>query len=82
MTAKPTVDSELELIYDAEPKLTIDDLCFAAANYLESKHVDSIRKAYHFAEDAHKEQTRRSGEPYITHPLAVAHVLAMMHMVN
>ncbi len=80
MSAKPTVDSELELIYDAEPKLTIDDLCFAAANYLESKQVDSIRRAYHFAEEAHIEQTRRSGEPYITHPLAVAHVLAMMHM--
>jgi len=80
VSAKPTVDSELELIYDAEPKLTIDDLCFAAANYLESKQVDSIRRAYHFAEEAHIEQTRRSGEPYITHPLAVAHVLAMMHM--
>lgn len=80
MTAKPTVSSELELIHGAEPKLTIDDLCFAAANYLESKQVDKIRKAYHFAKEGHQEQTRRSGEPYITHPLAVAHVLAMMHM--
>lgn len=80
MNAKPTVDSELELIHDAEPKLTIDDLCFAATNYLESRQVDDIRKAYHFAEEAHQEQKRRSGEPYITHPLAVAHVLAMMHM--
>jgi GTP pyrophosphokinase/guanosine-3',5'-bis(diphosphate) 3'-pyrophosphohydrolase len=80
VNAKPTVDSELELIHDAEPKLTIDDLCFAATNYLESRQVDDIRKAYHFAEEAHQEQKRRSGEPYITHPLAVAHVLAMMHM--
>ena len=80
MNAKPTVDSELELIHDAEPKLTIDDLCFATANYLETSQVDAIRKAYHFAEQAHKEQKRRSGDPYITHPLAVSHVLAMMHM--
>ncbi len=80
MIAKPTVDSELELIHDAEPKLSIDDLCFAAANYLESRQVDDIRRAYYFAKDAHEGQTRRSGEPYITHPLAVAHVLAMMHM--
>lgn len=80
MTAKHTVISELELIHDTEPKLTIDDLCFAAANYIDTKHVEQIRKAYHFAEKAHAQQKRRSGEPYITHPLAVAHVLAMMHM--
>jgi len=80
VTAKPTVDSELELIHDAEPKLTIDDLCFAGANYLEGHQVDDIRRAYHFAEEAHREQKRRSGEPYIMHPLAVANVLAMMHM--
>ncbi len=80
MNAKPTVDSELELIHDAEPKLTIDDLCFAATNYLESRQVDDIRRAYYFAEVAHQEQKRRSGEPYIMHPLAVAHVLTMMHM--
>ena len=80
MNAKPTVDSELELIHDAELKLTIDDLCFAATNYLESRQVDDIRRAYYFAEEAHQEQKRRSGEPYIMHPLAVAHVLTMMHM--
>jgi len=80
VNAKPTVDSELELIHDAEPKLTIDDLCFAATNYLESRQVDDIRRAYYFAEVAHQEQKRRSGEPYIMHPLAVAHVLTMMHM--
>ncbi|WP_366517471.1 bifunctional (p)ppGpp synthetase/guanosine-3',5'-bis(diphosphate) 3'-pyrophosphohydrolase [uncultured Methylophaga sp.] len=65
---------------ESEPKLTIDDLCFATSNYLDAKHVDSIRRAYHFADNAHEGQTRRSGERYITHPLAVAHVLAMMHM--
>ncbi len=80
MSEKTTVASELELVHDSEPLLTIDDLCFATSNYLESKQVNDIRRAYHFAEQAHEGQTRRSGEPYITHPLAVAHVLAMMHL--
>ncbi|EGL53527.1 MAG: bifunctional (p)ppGpp synthetase/guanosine-3',5'-bis(diphosphate) 3'-pyrophosphohydrolase [Pseudomonadota bacterium] len=80
MSAKPSVASELDFIQESEPKLTIDDLCYATANYLESGQVDAIRRAYHFADNAHEGQTRRSGERYITHPLAVAHVLAMMHM--
>ncbi len=80
MSAKPTVASELDYIQESEPKLTIDDLCFATSNYLEHNQVESIRRAYHFAEQCHEGQTRRSGERYITHPLAVAHVLAMMHM--
>ena len=80
MSAKPSVASELDFIQESEPKLTIDDLCFATANYLEPKQVELIRRAYGFAENSHEGQTRRSGERYITHPLAVAHVLAMMHM--
>jgi len=80
VSEKTTVASELELVHNSEPLLTIDDLCFAASNYLEEKQVDNIRRAYLFAEQAHEGQTRRSGEPYITHPLAVAHVLTMMHM--
>lgn len=80
MSAKPSVASELDFIQESEPKLTIDDLCFATSNYLESHQVESIRKAYEYADHFHTGQTRRSGERYITHPLAVAHVLAMMHM--
>lgn len=80
MSAKPSVASELDFIQESEPRLTIDDLCFAAANYLEPRQVELIRRAYAFADASHEGQTRRSGERYITHPLAVAHVLAMMHM--
>jgi len=80
VSAKPTVAGELVQIQEAEPKLTIDDLCFATSNYLETKQVDDIRRAYFYAEQAHEGQMRRSGDPYITHPLAVAHVLAIMHM--
>ena len=36
--------------------------------------------AYHFAASAHRGQTRRSGEPYVTHPVAVARILADLHL--
>lgn len=80
MSEQSTVATELELIQNSEPLLKIDDLCFAVANYTEHKRVDDIRRAYFFAQQAHEGQFRHSGDPYITHPLAVAHVLAMMHM--
>ncbi|MGV8206225.1 HD domain-containing protein, partial [Pseudomonas aeruginosa] len=35
---------------------------------------------YYYAEQAHDGQRRRSGEPYVTHPLAVSNILADMHM--
>ena len=48
--------------------------------YLEPDQVNLVRRAYFYAEQAHDGQTRRSGEPYVTHPLAVANILADMHM--
>ncbi len=39
-----------------------------------------IKRAYDFAERAHQDQKRKSGEPYITHPLAVAEHLAELHL--
>lgn len=41
---------------------------------------DMIRLAFDFANDAHKGQTRKSGEPYITHPLETAITLAKLHL--
>lgn len=41
--------------------------------------VDTISKAYYFAEELHKGQVRQSGEAYISHPLNVAYILAEMH---
>lgn len=40
----------------------------------------ALERAYRFAAEHHKYQKRKSGEPYITHPLAVAHILADMQM--
>ena len=44
----------------------------ARLDYLEPGEVDQVRKAYRFADEAHLGQIRASGEPYITHPIAVA----------
>lgn len=49
-------------------------------NYLDNTDIEKIHKAYQFAAQAHKGQQRQSGDPYITHPLAVAHILAEMRM--
>ncbi len=49
------------------------------SGYLSSNHrkkVEIIEKAYHFARDAHKGIRRRSGEPYIMHPIAVATIVS------
>ena len=59
---------------------TIDALDATLRSYLEADQTRQVRRAYYFAEQAHYGQTRRSGEPYVTHPLAVANILAGMHM--
>ena len=50
------------------------------AEYLSPAQVQIVKRAYFFAEQAHYGQVRRSGEPYVTHPLAVSGILAGMHM--
>jgi len=49
-------------------------------SYLEPEQVRNVYRAYLFGAEAHDGQCRMSGEPYITHPLAVAKILADMHM--
>ena len=48
--------------------------------YLEPEQVALVLRAYETGAEAHKHQTRRSGEPYILHPVAVARILAGMRM--
>jgi GTP pyrophosphokinase/guanosine-3',5'-bis(diphosphate) 3'-pyrophosphohydrolase len=50
------------------------------ANYLSKVQVDLLKQAYIVAREAHEGQMRSSGEPYITHPVAVALNLAKMHL--
>ena len=58
----------------------IDALCERLQTYLTSDQVEEVRRAYLFSEKAHLGQFRRNGDPYVTHPLAVAHILCDMHM--
>ena len=44
----------------------------AKLDYLSAEGIEQVRRAYKFADEAHLGVTRRSGEPYITHPIAVA----------
>ena len=55
---------------------TIADLLGKSNGYLPRDQVTVIEDAYRFADDAHRGQFRRSGGPYIEHPLAVAMILA------
>lgn len=48
--------------------------------YHPTKEFDMIEKAYHLAVEAHKDQKRKSGEPYIIHPLKVAYILAELEL--
>ena len=59
---------------------TIDSLASDLTSYLGKDQVNSVRRAYYYAEQAHEGQFRRSGDPYVTHPLAVAGILSEMHM--
>ncbi len=58
----------------------IDALADRLSAYLGHDQVNLVRRAYFYAEQAHDGQRRRSGEAYVTHPLAVASILAEMHM--
>jgi guanosine-3',5'-bis(diphosphate) 3'-pyrophosphohydrolase len=64
----------------ASSRFEIGDLCALLEGYLESKDIAEVRAAYRFGAHAHEGQRRVSGEPYISHPLEVAHILASMHM--
>lgn len=65
------LESELDYFEECRDEL---------AKYLSEEQIAQIRKAYLLAHDAHQQQFRRSGEAYITHPVAVASVLAKMRM--
>ena len=66
---------------NAQPEiLQVDELCGRIRAYLPPEQVDKVRRAYEFGDAAHAGQHRKSGEPYIQHPLAVALILADMHL--
>ncbi|HEX5278034.1 MAG TPA: bifunctional GTP diphosphokinase/guanosine-3',5'-bis pyrophosphate 3'-pyrophosphohydrolase [Fluviicoccus sp.] len=54
--------------------------CEYLATYLKPEQIAEVESAYLFSKAAHEGQFRRNGDPYITHPLAVADILGHMHM--
>ena len=63
-----------------EERFLISDLCDLISSYMEQEQVKEVYRAYLFGAQAHEGQHRVSGEPYIYHPIAVARILASMHM--
>jgi len=60
--------------------ITADDLIGLIRAYNPSTNAEQIAKAYGFCQEMHEGQFRRSGEPYYTHPVAVARILADQHL--
>lgn len=60
--------------------MTVEDVFASVASYMNEDHVRFVKEAYEVAEKAHRGQTRSSGEPYITHPVQVAGILADLQM--
>ena len=61
-----------------QKKETIEGLLDKVREYAPQTDLDMIKLAYEFARDAHEGQFRKSGEPYIIHPLGAAHIVADM----
>ncbi|MFT4106064.1 MAG: bifunctional (p)ppGpp synthetase/guanosine-3',5'-bis(diphosphate) 3'-pyrophosphohydrolase [Lacrimispora sp.] len=62
------------------PEALYQELVKTIRRYHPSDDISMIEKAYRIADEAHKDQRRKSGEPYIIHPLCVAIILADLEM--
>ncbi|WP_408869140.1 RelA/SpoT family protein [Brochothrix campestris] len=63
-----------------EQNLSIEEVITKASRYLNEQHLQFITEAYEFARDSHAHQFRKSGEPYIIHPIQVAGILVDLDM--
>jgi RelA/SpoT family (p)ppGpp synthetase len=72
--------SILNLLPTGRRSIGVNQLLNKLETYLPPAQVDRVRDAYEFGASAHEGQKRLSGEPYIAHPVAVAHILADLHL--
>ncbi len=63
-----------------QPEKLYEQLILTIKKYHPSTDLDVIKKAYDIAYEAHKDQKRKSGEPYIIHPVSVAIILAELEL--
>ena len=84
MTVRAENANLFEVVDDAQPisedSTLIGELCSELNSYLEPKQVEEVYRAYLLGARAHEGQSRVSGEPYISHPVAVARILSEMRM--
>lgn len=74
-------DANVKTMEDfTSPDVLYQELIESVRKYHPSDDISMIEKAYRIADEAHKEQRRRSGEPYIIHPLCVAIILADLEL--
>lgn len=59
---------------------SIEALSKKLSDYLKPNQIEQVHKAYEFAHEAHSGQFRTSGDPYVSHPIAVANILSSFHM--
>ena len=76
----PPVESPVPPSPAGETRYLISDFCAYLENYLPPEQISECYRAYLFGAEAHEGQKRKSGEPYIYHPLAVARILAEMRV--
>ncbi|MEY8394530.1 bifunctional (p)ppGpp synthetase/guanosine-3',5'-bis(diphosphate) 3'-pyrophosphohydrolase [Lachnospiraceae bacterium 45-P1] len=75
------IEAELEAPADfTSPEILYADLVKSIKKYHPSDNLTMVERAYQIARDAHKDQKRKSGEPYIIHPLCVAIILADLEL--
>ena len=75
------IEQEVKKMKEFEsPEVLYDELIASVRKYHPSADISLIEKAYRIAYDAHQGQVRKSGEPYIIHPLCVAIILADLEM--
>lgn len=72
------VAGRFSVVRDRSPTALFDAFAVRLMRYLSLAEVEEVRRAFLYAQQAHRNQKRVSGEPYITHPLAVAGILAEM----
>ena len=72
--------SILSFLPGGKRSLGINQLVSKLENYLPPDQVERVQQAYEFGATAHKGQKRLSGEPYISHPIAAANILADLHV--
>lgn len=75
------VEANVKAMEDfTSPSILYEELISSVKKYHPSADITMIEKAYKIADEAHKGQLRKSGEPYIIHPLCVAIILADLEM--